>query len=129
MPPTRLIFGKGSIEKLPDALRPLGKTILLTYGGGSIKKIGLYDKIKALLAGFKVVELSASSPIRNTTRASWTASASARRTALTRFSPSVAEASLTAARPSLRARSMTARHGTSSRAKSRRVTLFPSRIS
>ena len=60
--PTRLIFGKGSVEKLPDALRPLGKTILLTYGGGSIKKIGLYDKVKALLADFKVVELSGIQP-------------------------------------------------------------------
>ena len=62
MTPTRLIFGKGSIEKLPDALRPLGRTILLTYGGGSIRKIGLYDKIKALLADFKVVELSGIQP-------------------------------------------------------------------
>ena len=60
--PTRLIFGKGSVEKLPDALRPLGKTILLTYGGGSIRKIGLYDKVKALLADFKVVELSGIQP-------------------------------------------------------------------
>ena len=62
MTPTRLIFGKGSVEKLPDALRPLGKTILLTYGGGSIKKIGLYDKVKALLADFNVVELSGIQP-------------------------------------------------------------------
>ena len=43
--PTRLIFGKDSVEKLPDVMKPW-KRILLTYGGGSIKKIGLYDKVK-----------------------------------------------------------------------------------
>ena len=42
--PTRLLFGRDSIEKLPEVMRPLGKRVLLTYGGGSIKKIGLlYD--------------------------------------------------------------------------------------
>jgi alcohol dehydrogenase YqhD (iron-dependent ADH family) len=60
--PTRLIFGKGSISELPDALRPLGKTILLTYGGGSIKKTGLYDKVKSLLADFNIIELSGIQP-------------------------------------------------------------------
>ena len=31
--PTKLIFGKGSIEKLPEILGALGKKVLLTYGG------------------------------------------------------------------------------------------------
>lgn len=60
--PTKLIFGKGAIVNLPDVLRPLGKRVLLTYGGGSIKKIGLYDKVKELLADFEVYELSGIEP-------------------------------------------------------------------
>ena len=60
--PTKLIFGKNSIEKLPDILRPLGKKVLLTYGGGSIKKIGLYDEVKRLLSDFDVYELAGIEP-------------------------------------------------------------------
>lgn len=60
--PTRLIFGKGVVGKLPEVMRDYGKKILLTYGGGSIKKIGLYDKVKELLAGFEIVELSGIQP-------------------------------------------------------------------
>ena len=60
--PTKLIFGKDSVLKLPDVLRPLGKRVLLTYGGGSIKKTGLYDKVKELLADFEVYELSGIEP-------------------------------------------------------------------
>jgi hypothetical protein len=56
--PTRLIFGEGVIAKLPEVMKPLGKKILLTYGSGSIKKIGLYDKVKELLADFELYELS-----------------------------------------------------------------------
>ena len=50
MTPTRLIFGKDSIEKLPEVMNQFGPKILLTYGGGSIKKIGLYDKVSFPLA-------------------------------------------------------------------------------
>ncbi len=60
--PTKLIFGKGAIEQLPAALKPLGRKILLTYGGGSIRKIGLYDEVKRLLADFEVYELSGIEP-------------------------------------------------------------------
>ena len=56
--PTKLIFGKGSIKNLPEVLAPFGKNVLLTYGGGSIKKIGLYDEVKELLKDFNVFELS-----------------------------------------------------------------------
>lgn len=56
--PTRLIFGKGVIEKLPSVMSKFGKKILLTYGGGSIKKIGLYQKVHELLKGYDIVELS-----------------------------------------------------------------------
>ncbi|MBQ9231753.1 MAG: iron-containing alcohol dehydrogenase [Prevotella sp.] len=62
MTPTRLIFGKESIQKLPEVMRPLGKRVLLTYGGGSIKKLGLYDRVKELLADFEILELSGIQP-------------------------------------------------------------------
>lgn len=60
--PTRLIFGKGVIAKLPGIMKPLGKKVLLTYGGGSIKKIGLYDQVKELLKDFEIIELSGIQP-------------------------------------------------------------------
>lgn len=60
--PTRLIFGEGVISRLPEVMKPLGKKILLTYGGGSIKKIGIYDKVKELLKGFEIFELSGIQP-------------------------------------------------------------------
>ena len=56
--PTRLIFGEGVVEKLPEVMSQFGKKILMTYGGGSIKKIGLYYKVKELLKGFEIYELS-----------------------------------------------------------------------
>ena len=62
MTPTRLIFGKESIVKLPEVMRPLGKRVLLTYGGGSIKILGLYDRVKELMQGFEIFELSGIQP-------------------------------------------------------------------
>ena len=43
-------------------MRSLGKRVLLTYGGGSIKKIGLYDRVKELLKDFEIFELSGIQP-------------------------------------------------------------------
>jgi len=61
--PTRLVFGKGVVsEKLVSALEPIGKRVLLAYGGGSIKRIGLYDLVKDLLKDFEVFELSGIEP-------------------------------------------------------------------
>ena len=60
--PTELIFGRGVIKQLPDILRMFGKNVLLTYGGGSIKKIGLYDEVHKLLKDFNIVELSGIEP-------------------------------------------------------------------
>ena len=62
MTPTRLIFGKGVVEKLPGTMARFGKKILLTYGGGSIKKIGLYDRVKELLKDFEIHELPGIQP-------------------------------------------------------------------
>ena len=56
--PTRLIFGEGVIKDLPEVMSHYGKKILLTYGGGSIKKIGLYDKVLELLKGYEIYELA-----------------------------------------------------------------------
>ena len=56
--PTKLIFGKGVIKDLAKELAKYGKRVLMTYGGGSIKKIGLYDKVKELLKDFTVIELA-----------------------------------------------------------------------
>lgn len=55
--PTRLIFGEGVIKDLPEVMSHYGKKILLTYGGGSIKKFGLYDKVLELLKGYEIYEL------------------------------------------------------------------------
>lgn len=62
MTPTRLIFGEGVVEKLPSVLSTLGKRVLLTYGGGSIKKIGLYDRVRELLGDFEITELPGIQP-------------------------------------------------------------------
>lgn len=62
MTPTRLIFGRDAIAKLPEVMTQFGKRILLTYGGGSIKKIGLYQKVLEMLKGYDIVELPGIQP-------------------------------------------------------------------
>jgi NADP-dependent alcohol dehydrogenase len=52
--PTRIVFGKDSISKISE-LVPSGK-VLITYGGGSIKKNGVYDKVVRALKGREIVE-------------------------------------------------------------------------
>lgn len=47
--PTKIYFGKDQIQNLPDIVNQFGKKVLLVYGGGSIKKSGLYDTITGLL--------------------------------------------------------------------------------
>ncbi|GAA3783568.1 iron-containing alcohol dehydrogenase [Corallibacter vietnamensis] len=53
--PTKIIFGKDSIEKLTDQI-PQDAKVLMLYGGGSIKKNGIYDKVKIALANVDVTE-------------------------------------------------------------------------
>ncbi len=57
--PTRLHFGRKALDGLAQELRNYGKNILLVYGGGSIKKSGIYDSIVAILKaeGKNIVEL------------------------------------------------------------------------
>ncbi len=47
--PTKIYFGEGQIQKLDKILAPLGDKVLLMYGGGSIKKNGIYDTIIQIL--------------------------------------------------------------------------------
>lgn len=47
--PTRLYFGENSLDNLSKELANYGSKVMLTYGGGSIKKSGLYDKVIAIL--------------------------------------------------------------------------------
>lgn len=60
--PTDIRFGKDQIQCLPEELAKYGKRVLLVYGGGSIKRSGLYDKIMELLKNFEVFELSGIEP-------------------------------------------------------------------
>ncbi len=62
--PTKLIFGKGQLEQLRKELKRYGKNVLLVYGGGSIKRNGLYDQVTGILKeeGAVVHELSGVEP-------------------------------------------------------------------
>lgn len=58
---TKAYFGKGCVKSyLPELLGQYGKTVMLAYGGGSIKRNGIYKEIKKILeqAGKQVVEFS-----------------------------------------------------------------------
>ena len=62
--PTRLYFGEGAIENLNAELPKYGKNVVLIYGGGSIKKNGIYDKVIEIFAknGKNVAEISGVMP-------------------------------------------------------------------
>ncbi|MDN3492189.1 iron-containing alcohol dehydrogenase [Winogradskyella bathintestinalis] len=53
--PTKIIFGKDTIEKLKEEI-PTDAKVLLLYGGGSIKKNGIYDQVKTALTDIDVTE-------------------------------------------------------------------------
>jgi len=53
--PVKIIFGKGTIPNVANEV-PKGKKILLTYGGGSIKRTGVYDQVKNALKDFDRIE-------------------------------------------------------------------------
>ena len=61
---TKVYFGKDQIGHLGEEVSKFGKKVLLAYGGGSIKRIGLYDKVMAELskAGMTVFELPGIEP-------------------------------------------------------------------
>ena len=62
--PTRIVFGKGTENQTGKEVAKLGSSCLLHYGGGSIKKSGLYDRIVASLKSENVrfVELGGVQP-------------------------------------------------------------------
>jgi alcohol dehydrogenase YqhD (iron-dependent ADH family) len=62
--PTKVYFGENQLSNLGPELTRFGKRVLLTYGGGSIKKTGLYDKVVAEIkaAGLELFELSGIAP-------------------------------------------------------------------
>ena len=53
--PTQLVFGKGTIAEL-GKLIPQEKRVMITFGGGSVRKNGVYDQVKAALAGHETIE-------------------------------------------------------------------------
>lgn len=62
--PVKLIFGKEQLAKLADELPAYGQKVLVVYGGGSIKRNGLYDEVMKVLQeiGMEVFELGGVDP-------------------------------------------------------------------
>lgn len=59
--PTKIIFGKGQIAKIADEI-PQDKKIMITYGGGSIKRNGVYDQVISALKNHNVIEFGGIEP-------------------------------------------------------------------
>ncbi|WP_167619237.1 iron-containing alcohol dehydrogenase [Maribellus sediminis] len=59
--PVKIIFGKGTIPSVANEV-PKGAKILMTYGGGSIKRTGVYDQVKNALKDCELVEFSGIEP-------------------------------------------------------------------
>lgn len=53
--PTKLIFGRGMIARIAKEI-PAGKRVMVTFGGGSVKRNGVYDQVKEALKGFEMTE-------------------------------------------------------------------------
>jgi len=62
--PTRIVFGKDTEKEIGELLKPHAKKVLIHYGGGSIKRSGLYDTVTASLkeSGVEFVELGGVKP-------------------------------------------------------------------
>ena len=62
--PVKVYFGENQLVHLGEELSRFGKRVLLTYGGGSIKKTGLYEAVTAEIkkAGLELFELSGIAP-------------------------------------------------------------------
>ena len=59
--PVKIVFGKGTIAELAN-LVPQGQKVMMTYGGGSIKRNGVYDQVMAALKGRAPVEFGGIEP-------------------------------------------------------------------
>jgi alcohol dehydrogenase YqhD (iron-dependent ADH family) len=60
--PTKLVFGRSSMSKIKKNVKSYGLKVLLTYGGGSVKKNGIYDKVTRQLKLFEVKEFGGIEP-------------------------------------------------------------------
>lgn len=59
--PTKLVFGKGTISQLAELI-PADLKVLMTYGGGSIKRNGVYDQVVRALKGRQLLEFGGIEP-------------------------------------------------------------------
>ncbi|MDK7255166.1 iron-containing alcohol dehydrogenase, partial [Haemophilus sp. UMB1048] len=59
--PTRILFGKGAIAGLREQI-PHDARVLITYGGGSVKKTGVLDQVLDALKGMDVLEFGGIEP-------------------------------------------------------------------
>ncbi|NEO17442.1 MULTISPECIES: iron-containing alcohol dehydrogenase [unclassified Moorena] len=59
--PVKVLFGKGKIAAIANEI-PTDARVLMTYGGGSIKKNGVYEQVKAALAKHRVLEFGGITP-------------------------------------------------------------------
>lgn len=59
--PVKIIFGEGMIKEVANEI-PKGSKVLITYGGGSIKKNGVYDQVVKAIDGFEWYEFSGIEP-------------------------------------------------------------------
>lgn len=59
---TNILFGKDQIQHLPQAIASYGTRVLLCYGGGSLRRMGLYDTIRELLADCEIFEVGGIAP-------------------------------------------------------------------
>ncbi len=59
--PVKILFGEGKVTELPQNI-PADAKILMTYGGGSIKKNGVYEQVKKALANYNVLEFGGIEP-------------------------------------------------------------------
>lgn len=60
--PTEIIFGRNALDRLPAEAAKLGGHALVIYGGGSVKRNGILDKVVSSLAGFVVTEMGGVEP-------------------------------------------------------------------
>lgn len=59
--PVKILFGDRKVSELPKNI-PAGAKVLMTYGGGSIKKNGVYEQVKKALADYQVIEFGGIEP-------------------------------------------------------------------
>jgi len=59
--PTKILFGEGRIKDIAGEI-PKGSKILVTYGGGSVKRNGIFDEVKEALKGYEMMEFGGIEP-------------------------------------------------------------------